>query len=216
MGKVLTTSKTSRVSRRSPLQKKFGTSAMALAMATVFSSVSLPVEAAGLGRLTVQSGLGQPLLAEVEITSLTDDEASSLKARLARPDAFRQAGLEFNPALTGLNFEVRRNGAGATVLITSSKPVNEPFVDLLLELVWSTGKFAREYTFLLDPPELRVGQPRPIEGGASTTTVVTPTQAPNSAIAPAAARLDSATPDRPASADAARAARFAAARRGHR
>ncbi len=215
MGKVLTTSKTSRVSRRSPLQKKFGSSAMALALATVFSSVSLPVEAAGLGRLTVQSALGQPLLAEVEITSLTDDEASSLKARLARPDAFRQAGLEFNPALTQLRFDVQRNGAGATVRITSAKPINEPFVDLLVELTWSNGKFVREYTFLLDPPELRVGQPRPIEGGASSTTVLAATQAPNSAVAPAAARVPSSEAPAPVGAEAARAARIAAARRAY-
>ena len=189
MGKVLTTSKSSPVNRRSSLHTKFSTTALSLALATVFSSVSLPVDAAGLGRLTVNSGLGQPLRAEVEVTSLTDNEASSLKARLARPEAFRQAGLEFNPALTGLRFDVQRQGAGAIVKITSSRPVNEPFVDLLIELNWNSGKFVREYTFLLDPPELRVGQPQPIEGGASQASVVTPSQAPNSAIAPAAAQV---------------------------
>lgn len=189
MGKVLTTSKSSPVNRRASLHTKFSTTALSLALATVFSSVSLPADAAGLGRLTVNSGLGQPLRAEVEVTSLTDNEASSLKARLARPEAFRQAGLEFNPALTGLRFDVQRQGAGAIVKITSSRPVNEPFVDLLIELNWNSGKFVREYTFLLDPPELRVGQPQPIEGGASQASVVTPSQAPNSAIAPAAAQV---------------------------
>jgi len=183
-------------------------------LATVFSSVSLPADAAGLGRLTVNSGLGQPLRAEVEVTSLTDNEASSLKARLARPDAFRQAGLEFNPALTGLRFEVQRQGAGAVVKITSSRPVNEPFVDLLIELNWNSGKFVREYTFLLDPPELRVGQPQPIEGGASQASVVTPSQAPNSAIAPAAAQVPGTAQPQQTAADLAaqvRAERAAAA-----
>ncbi len=209
MGKVLTTSKSSPVGRRSALNKKFSSSAIALALATVFSSVSVPADAAGLGRLTVKSALGQPLRAEVEVTSLTDDEASSLAAKLARPDAFRQAGLEFNPALTSLRFNVQRQGTGAIVQITSSRPVNEPFVDLLVELTWSSGKFVREYTFLLDPPELRVAQPQPIEGGASSSSVVTPRQAPNSAIAPAAANV--ATPSKQAAADAARAAAVTAA-----
>lgn len=192
MGKVLTTSKVSAVSGRSPLSYKFSASAIAVALASVFSAVSVPADAAGLGRLTVQSALGQPLRAEVEVTSLTDDEASSLAAKLARPEAFRDAGLEFNPALTGLRFNVQRKGSGAIVSIRSTRPVNEPFVDLLVELTWSSGKFVREYTFLLDPPELRVGQPQPIEGGPSSTSVVTPRQAPNSAISPAAARTPAA------------------------
>ncbi|MFK7962572.1 MAG: FimV/HubP family polar landmark protein [Burkholderiaceae bacterium] len=208
----MTTSKSSPVSRRNSLHTKFSTTALSLALATVFSSVSLPADAAGLGRLTVNSGLGQPLRAEVEVTSLTDDEASSLKARLARPEAFRQAGLEFNPALTGLRFEVQRQGAGAIVRITSSRPVNEPFVDLLIELNWNSGKFVREYTFLLDPPELRVGQPQPIEGGASQASVVTPSQAPNSAIAPAAAQVpNTSEPSAAALAAQVRAERAAAA-----
>lgn len=214
MGKVLTTSKSSPVNGRSSLHNKFSTTALSLALATVFSSVSLPADAAGLGRLTVNSGLGQPLRAEVEVTSLTDNEASSLKARLARPEAFRQAGLEFNPALTGLRFDVQRQGAGAIVKITSSRPVNEPFVDLLIELNWNSGKFVREYTFLLDPPELRVGQPQPIEGGASQSSVVTPSQAPNSAIAPAAARVPGTAQPQQTAADLAaqvRAERAAAA-----
>src|SRR5690606_11841233 len=110
-------------------------------------------------------GLGQPLRAEVEITSLSRDEAGSLSARLAPAEAFRQAGLEYNPALTGLRFAVERMPAGgARVRISSTQPVNEPFVDLLVELNWDSGKFVREYTFLLDPPELRMG--REALGGA--------------------------------------------------
>src|SRR5690606_8973755 len=152
-------------------------------------------EAAGLGRLTVQSALGQPLQAEVEITSLAPDESSSLSAKLATPEAFRQAGLEYNPALTGLNFRIdRRSDGRAVVRISSSRAINEPFVDLLVELNWASGKFAREYTFLLDPPELQVGRANTVDG----------------ATAPVAPRVGAASPA-PAMAPTAPAARAAAA-----
>ena len=139
-------------------------SAVALALATL--SVG-SVQAAGLGRLTVQSALGQPLRAEVEVTSLSRDESPSLSVRLASPDAFKQAGLEYSPALSSLRFAVDRRADGrASVRISSAQPLNEPFVDLLIELNWATGKFVREYTFLLDPPEMKVGQ-APQEGAAA-------------------------------------------------
>src|SRR5690606_38088936 len=146
-------------------------------------------DAAGLGLLSVQSALGQPLQAEVEITSLSPDESASLAASLAPPEAFRQAGLDYNPALSGLNFRIdRRSDGRAVVRISSSRPINEPFVDLLVELNWASGKFAREYTFLLDPPEMQVGRANPVDGGASSTSPVAPSVAaatPTPAPAPA-------------------------------
>lgn len=42
--------------------------------------------------------------------------------------------------------------------MTSLQPINEPFVDVLLELGGNKGRLIREYTFLLDPVDLRVSQ----------------------------------------------------------
>lgn len=110
--------------------------------------------AAGLGKIAVFSSLGQPLKAEIEITA-TPDELSSVKARLASVDAFRQADVEYNPLLAGVKFSpdvVTRNGR-RFVQVTTDKPVNEPFLNMIVELSWSAGQLVREYTFLLDPPE---------------------------------------------------------------
>lgn len=164
---------------------------LALAVAAALAGTAPALaEAAGLGRLTVQSALGQPLRAEVEVTALGRDEAGSLSARLASPEAFRQAGLEFNSALTGLRFAVDRRTNGAPVVrITSSQPINEPFVDLLVELNWAAGKFVREYTFLLDPPELRVGR-ESVAGGPSQIVPAT-----TAGVAAAPAQVAQAAPD---------------------
>ncbi len=110
--------------------------------------------AAGLGKISVLSQLGQPLRAEIEIVSLQRGEGDSLAARLASGETFRQSSIELNPALLSVKFAVeRRSGGQFAMTLTSTQPMNEPFIDMLVELNWSNGRLVREYTFLLDPPE---------------------------------------------------------------
>ncbi len=185
--------------------------AAAVALALT-SALPLAADAAGLGRLTVQSALGQPLRAEVEITSLSKEESSSLTARLATADAFRQAGLEYSPALSSLRFAVdRRSDGRAFVRISSSQPINEPFVDMLVELNWASGRFVREYTFLLDPPELRVAR-ESVDGRPAPAAVVPPVaQAQPVAVEAAPVPAPAAAPAQPARPRAATPAPAAAA-----
>lgn len=137
---------------------------MSLALKTLYGAVASAVFlssaacAAGLGKLTVLSSLGQPLRAEIELTAVSNEEAAGLVAKLAPPDAFRLANIEFNPALLSLRFAVEQRNGSQYIKISSSQPVNEPFVDMLLELTWNSGRLVREYTFLLDPAELRATQ----------------------------------------------------------
>lgn len=149
-------------------------------------------DATGLGRLTVLSALGQPLRAEIELTSPNKDEVSSLVPKLASIDAFKQASIDFNPALLSMHFSVEPRGAGYIIRVTSSQAMNEPFVDLLLEMNSSSGKLLREYTFLLDPAELRNSQSAQI---ASPVSVATQTQAISSPVstAPVKSQADSPT-----------------------
>jgi pilus assembly protein FimV len=126
----------------------------AVALALLFSNA----QAAGLGKLTVLSSLGQPLRAEIELTSVSRDEAGALAAKLASLDAFRQANIDFNSALTSLHFSVEQRGERQFIRVTSAQPLNEPFVDMLLELSGPNGRLVREYTFLLDPADLRTAQ----------------------------------------------------------
>ena len=132
------------------------TSAWAVASALVVAALPLAANAAGLGKVTVLSALGQPLRAEVEVFA-TREELAGMKAQLASQDAFRQAGVEYAPTLLGIGFTVGKRPNGQTILrLSSDKPINDPFIDLLLELNWATGRVVREYTFLLDPAEFAV------------------------------------------------------------
>ncbi len=149
-------------------------SLISLAVALAFATGASQINAAGLGRLSVQSALGQPLRAEVEVTALGKDEVGNIVAKLASQDAFKQAGLEYSPSLSNLRFTVEKRADGRHfVRITSATPINEPFVDLMVELTWPTGRFVREYTFLLDPAELKVGA-QTVAGGETRTETVAP------------------------------------------
>ena len=141
----------------------------------------LTASAAGLGKVTVQSALGQPLRAEVEISSVQSNEADSLTARMAPAQAFRDAGIEVNAALNSMKLAVERRPEGRyVVVLTSITPVNEPFLDLLIELSSSAGRLIREYTFLLDPPEYKAPQAvaAPATPAAPAVTLAQPVEPP--------------------------------------
>jgi pilus assembly protein FimV len=99
-----------------------------------------------LGQLRILSSIGQPLVAEIDLISVQKEELSTLTARLASPEAFRQANVQYNPALIGVRLSIERRANGQPyVRLISSRPVNEPFVDLLVELSWAQGRLVREY-----------------------------------------------------------------------
>ncbi len=133
--------------------------ALALASASVLGLWGSQAAALSLGRVLVQSALGEPLRAEVEILEINEEEASSLRPRVALPDTFRSSGMEYSAALSGLEISLQRRGNGQRYLrLSNSRPVNEPYVDLILEASWSSGRVVRDYTMLFDPPNLNEAQ----------------------------------------------------------
>jgi pilus assembly protein FimV len=118
-------------------------------------ALTLPVSvfALGLGKLTVQSGLGQPLSATIELTSAQKDELDTLRARIADPAVYRDNNVQYPSAMSRARIVVEQTANGAPYLrVTTSQAVNDAFLDLLVELNWATGRVVRDYTFLLDPP----------------------------------------------------------------
>ena len=162
-----------------------------LGIALALTTTTLGAEAAGLGRLNLMSGIGQPLRAEIELTAVTRDDLGSLTARLASPDAFGQAGIEYGSALSGLRFSIQRRPNGQPyVLVTSNQQVSDPYLDVLVELSWSSGRLVREYTMLLDPPETRAAKTE-VDPGKTIVQAASPTAVTRTA--PSTASSSSAT-----------------------
>ncbi|HEX8884133.1 MAG TPA: FimV/HubP family polar landmark protein [Noviherbaspirillum sp.] len=150
--------------------------------------------AAGLGQLTVLSALGQPLQAEIELTSVSKEEAGNISVRLAPAAAFRQANIEFNPSLANLRFAVEQRGNRQVVRITSSQPMNEPFVDVLLEVSSNGTRLLREYVVLLDPVGSRRAQPAETAPAPAATAAAPAARQQASRAAPAPAQATETAP----------------------
>ena len=116
---------------------------VAVASAMLFAA---DASATGMGRLTVLSALGQPLKAEIELTSPNKEELGSLTPKLASPEAFKRANIEFNAALDcpvsctwfdymGKNYsiEIIKLEPGITKYNINS-PVKQGFYYLLVEI----------------------------------------------------------------------------------
>ncbi|MEJ1487619.1 MAG: FimV/HubP family polar landmark protein [Candidatus Sedimenticola sp. (ex Thyasira tokunagai)] len=118
----------------------------------------LPLTAAalGMGVITVNSGLNQPLNARVELVAADPEQLEDIKAELASAALFEKAGLERPFVLSKLRFQPRiSEGMGVFVQITSRQAIVEPFLNFLLEVNVNGGRFLREYTILLDPLPFR-------------------------------------------------------------
>ncbi|MGC2047363.1 MAG: FimV/HubP family polar landmark protein [Gallionella sp.] len=115
-------------------------------------TLSATLSAMGMGGINVTSGLGQVLTADIELVAVNKADKASLVARLASPDIYKSAGLEY-PYGNKFKFQIESRANGEPYLkVTSAQPINDPFVVMLVELTWSSGRLLREYTFLLDPP----------------------------------------------------------------
>ena len=142
---------------------------LAVASAALCVLWGFDAAALSLGRVTVQSALGEPLRAEIEVPNINAEEAASLKTSIALPEAFRAAGLEYSPVMSSLQTTLQKHSDGRTYIrLSGDRAVNDPFVDMIIEVTWASGHVVRDYTLLFDPPGLR----------QTAATAPTPAQVP--------------------------------------
>ena len=126
---------------------------LVLAIAAASALSSGMAHALGLGEVTLQSALNQPLVAEIELLEVRDLASGELLPNLASPEEFTRAGVDRQYFLTDLKFTPILKPNGKSVIrVTSNKPVREPYLNFLVEVLWPNGRLLREYTLLLDPP----------------------------------------------------------------
>ena len=144
---------------------------LVLAIAAASALTSGTAHALGLGEIDLQSSLSQPLVAEIELLEVRDLAQGEVIPSLASPEEFNKAGVDRQYFLTDLKFTpvIKPNGK-SVIRITSTKPVREPYVNFLVEVLWPNGRLLREYTLLLDPP---MYAPTPVVSSAPRLPVAT-------------------------------------------
>ncbi|MGE8149391.1 FimV/HubP family polar landmark protein [Pseudomonas frederiksbergensis] len=153
---------------------------LVLAIAAASALSSGMAHALGLGELTLKSTLNQPLVAEIELLDVKDLTAAEVVPSLASPDDFAKAGVDRQAFLNDLTFTPVLNASGKSILrVTSSKPLSEPMVKFLVQVMWPNGRLLRDYSVLLDPSKFSpqtadaAAQPAPSQAVSAPTTGAT-------------------------------------------
>lgn len=128
--------------------------------------LSTSVLALGMGELKLQSSLNEPLQAEIQLTNVKGLTEWEIKPSLASEKDFDRAGVEKTFFLSDIDFTVD----GENILLSSNKSVTEPFLNLLVQVNWPTGRVLREYTLLLDPPKTNSTAAPLVTSGAYQTS----------------------------------------------
>lgn len=115
------------------------------------------VFAVGLGNITLQSSLYQPLSARIELVDVGELEASDFHIGLASNDEFARSGLDRTQFMSDMHFTpVIEPGGRSYIRVTSTRPVSEPYLSFLVGLELPGGRQLREFTVLIDPPGYQV------------------------------------------------------------
>jgi len=154
-----------------------------LRLSTLFAALAAATaaHALGVGEVSLNSRLNQPLNAQIALFEANGLDADEVTVKLASPEAFERVGLDRPYFLTDLKFKPALQGAKGTIAVTSSKPIREPYLSFLIEVIWPNGRMLREYTLLLDPPiyaPAQSTQPKPVQLPTKATAAQTVQQQP--------------------------------------
>ncbi|GGK82716.1 FimV/HubP family polar landmark protein [Amphritea balenae] len=159
---------------------------LALSLAIAGALGTSNANALGLGEIKITSALNEPLQAEIQLLQMRDVDPQQIQPRMANIDEFALAGIEKLRFLSDVQFQVKPGPGGRGIITMSSAvPVNEPFLNFLVEVNWPSGRLVREYTVLLDPP---VYDPTPAPKAiqpASAGAVIAPAPVTSTAMADA-------------------------------
>lgn len=110
-----------------------------------------PAQAVEFGDTTVSSFIGQPLVAEVELTALTPEESAALQVKQAGRDVYRGANIQFNPVLSGLRWVVQHRDKRQFLRLSTEKPINATYLNMFFELGLKTDYAVRALTVWIEP-----------------------------------------------------------------
>ncbi|WP_372715780.1 FimV/HubP family polar landmark protein [Immundisolibacter sp.] len=148
--------------------------ALAPALLLQLGLVPLTANALGLGNVRVDSALGQPLNARIELIGATLAEAELATISLASAEVYQRMGVQ-SAAMLRFAVQVGQDGR-PYVRVTSPGPVREPYVDFVVEAISPTGRVVRHYTVLLDPVgALPAARPPAAAWSAGVTPIPAPT-----------------------------------------
>jgi pilus assembly protein FimV len=153
-------------------------------LAAASLTFSTPAWSLGLGDVTVESFLNQPLQVRIDLITRPTDELASVTAQLASADDYELVGASREAIPVPIRFTVEDPEGEPYLMATSNLPIGNPVVRLIVEVNYASGRLLREYTVFLDPPTYAAQAPIPRVEKRKDPPVAAP--APEQSTAPVA------------------------------
>ena len=126
-----------------------------LTMVSLLATLALNAQAVGLGELVIHSKLGERLDAEIPVmqTAGSFNPSEDMFISIASEVEHNKRNISGYLARQRIQLKLTETiDEDVVIKLSSSEPINEPFLNFLLELKWKTGRLIKEYTLLMDPP----------------------------------------------------------------
>ncbi|MGK0297800.1 MAG: pilus assembly protein FimV [Gammaproteobacteria bacterium] len=111
----------------------------------VIACVVTPVQGLTLNNIELNSYLNQILDARIGLDGVKSGDIDELNLQVL------DSAITTNQLLSVLILEVKDDGKGHYIHVTSRDSIREPILSFTLEITWAEGHLIRDYTVLMDP-----------------------------------------------------------------
>ncbi len=119
----------------------------AFTLGLIFSNASMAIN---LGDIEVSSNFREPFNAVIPV--LNETSSKNIEVMMAEKYAFLNSRINRQAALDLINVSIVQDEAGQYyVSLNSNEPVNELFLELIVDITADKEKLSKGYTVLLDP-----------------------------------------------------------------
>ena len=124
-----------------------------LIIITMFTQAGYALQ---LGKIQVKSTQNSPFDAQIAIEVDKGENLEQMQYLIASQEVYKSQGMQRQAIHSDIKINLAYSASKSTILVLkSTNPVKDSFLDLLIQIDSPQGKIFKEYTVLLDPPVIQ-------------------------------------------------------------
>ena len=115
-------------------------------------SFSSSLWAVGLGQLHADSAINQPLSVRIQLTDLGSTPLDEIDVTVAAAENFDRLGVDVADNFPDIQITLGVDEEGPYARLESTSVIRTPYLEVVLDTRWPSGRVLTQHTILLDPP----------------------------------------------------------------
>ena len=115
-------------------------------------SFSSSLWAVGLGQLRADSSINQPLSVRIQLTDLGSTPLDEIDVTVAAAENFDRLGVDVADNFPDIQITLGVDEEGPYARLDSTSVIRTPYLEVVLDTRWPSGRVLTQHTILLDPP----------------------------------------------------------------